>query len=84
MSIGLVDVQEAIRKELDKLCSALPTSLVTECHDFVDTYEEQLVDMLIADFTAKEICTYLQLCDPDVKEIVTTPVPDICKLLPLF
>jgi len=84
MSVGLVDVQESIRRELDKLCSELPKSLAGDCRDFVDTYEEELVDMLLADFTPKEICTYLKLCDPDVKKIVTTPVPDICKLLPIF
>jgi hypothetical protein len=57
MSFGLVDVQEAIRQELDKLCLELPKSLAADCRDFVDTYEEELVDMLLADFTPKEICT---------------------------
>jgi hypothetical protein len=84
LNVSLVDVQEEIRKELDQLCSELPKSVAGDCRDFVDTYEEQLVDMLIADFTPKEICTYLKLCDPDVKKIITTPVPEICKLLPLF
>jgi len=84
MSVGVVDVQEAIRKELDKLCSELPKSLARDCQNFVDAYGEELLDMLIADFTPKEICTYLKLCDPDVKKIVTTPVPDICKLLTLY
>lgn len=69
--------EEEIRKELDQLCSELPKSVAGDCRDFVDTYEEQLVDMLIADFTPKEICTYLKLCDPDVKKIITTPVPEI-------
>jgi len=69
--------EEAIKKELDKLCLDLPKSLAGECRDFVDTYEQELLDMLIADFTPKEICTYLKLCDPDVKKIVTTPVSDI-------
>lgn len=69
--------EEAIKKELDMLCSELPKSLARDCQNFVDTYEEELLDMLIADFTPKEICTYLKLCDPDEKKIVTTPVPDI-------
>jgi saposin len=73
-------LQEEIRRELDTLCADLPKSVAGECRDFVDTYEEQLVDMLIADFTPKEICTYLKLCDPTIKERVTTPVPDVCKL----
>jgi saposin len=73
-------LQEEIRRELDTLCADLLKSVAAECRDFVDTYEEQLVDMLIADFTPKEICTYLKLCDPTIKERVTTPVPDVCKL----
>jgi saposin len=73
-------MQEEIRQELDALCNQLPETLAGDCRNFVDTYEEQLVEMLIADFTPQEICTYLKLCDPTRKEKVTTPVPDICKL----
>jgi len=69
--------EEAIKDALDKLCSELPKSLARDCQNFVDTYGEELLDMLIADFTPREICTYLKLCDPDVKKIATTPVPDI-------
>jgi saposin len=58
----------------------LPKSIVGECQDFVNKYEEELVDMLIADFTPKEICTYLKLCDPIEKTTTTTLVPDIRKL----
>lgn len=81
---GLVIVQEEIRRELDLLCDDLPKSVVGECEEFVNTYEEQLVEMFLADFTPKQICTYLKLCDPTMKERVTTPVPvpEICKSQP--
>lgn len=69
--------EEEIRKELDILCDDLPRSIAGDCRDFVDKYEEQLVDMLIADFTPMEICTYLKLCDPIEKIKVTAPAPDI-------
>lgn len=36
--------------------------MAQECKDFVDTYSQQLVDMLIADLNAQEICVYLKLC----------------------
>jgi saposin len=58
----------------------LPESIAGECQNFVDKYEEELVDMLIADFTPKEICTYLKLCDPVEKITTTAPIPDIRKL----
>ncbi|KDR18348.1 Proactivator polypeptide, partial [Zootermopsis nevadensis] len=67
--------EEEIRRELDLLCDDLPKSVVGECEEFVNTYEEQLVEMFLADFTPKQICTYLKLCDPTMKERLTTPVP---------
>jgi len=69
--------EDAIKEELKTLCSELPKSVAGECLKFVEKYEDELVDMLVADFTPKEICTYLGLCDSHVKKIVTTPVPDI-------
>ncbi|PSN42806.1 hypothetical protein C0J52_12679 [Blattella germanica] len=68
---------EEIKNELKHLCTDLPKSLVQECTDFVNEYMDQLVDMLVADFTPQEICTYLKLCDPTKKKITTTPIPEI-------
>lgn len=59
--------EESIRKALDGLCNHLSAKLRTECVDFVDTYTNQLVEMLVADFNAQEICVYLKLCKDDRK-----------------
>ncbi|XP_063217466.1 prosaposin [Bacillus rossius redtenbacheri] len=56
--------EDNIKKELDGLCNDLPKSLAPDCVQFVNTYSDELVDMLVADFTAQEVCTYLKLCDP--------------------
>nr|CAD7594837.1 unnamed protein product [Timema genevievae] len=63
--------EENIREELDTLCTSLPKSLITECKDFVDKYAQELVDMIVADFTPQEVCTYLKLCDPQGTKIAT-------------
>ncbi|KAH8306358.1 hypothetical protein KR018_009013 [Drosophila ironensis] len=54
--------KENIRKVLDGLCSHLPNKLKDECVDFVNTYSNELVDMLITDFKPQEICVQLKLC----------------------
>lgn len=54
--------QESIRKALDGLCKHLPKNLAPECEDFVQTYTQELVEMLIADLTPQEVCVYLKLC----------------------
>lgn len=55
--------EASIVAELDKLCSHLPRSLTDQCIDFVDTYSKELVEMLLADLSPQEVCTYLKLCD---------------------
>ncbi|KAJ8721344.1 hypothetical protein PYW07_002119 [Mythimna separata] len=60
--------EESIKKALDNLCTHLSTKLRTECVDFVDTYAPQLVEMLVADMDAQEICVYLKLCKDEVKD----------------
>lgn len=54
--------QENIKEALTKLCSHLPGNMKEECQDFVDTYTNELVEMLIADLKPEEVCVYLKLC----------------------
>ncbi|XP_044251508.1 prosaposin [Drosophila takahashii] len=54
--------KDNIRRVLDGLCTHLPDKLKDECVDFVNTYSNELVDMLITDFKPQEICVQLKLC----------------------
>lgn len=47
---------------LNNLCSHLPQKLQNECVDFIQTYSSELIDMLITDFKAQDICVALKLC----------------------
>ncbi|KAL3279381.1 hypothetical protein HHI36_016891 [Cryptolaemus montrouzieri] len=51
-----------IKEALGKLCSKLPKDLTAECQNFVNTYTDQLVEMLVADLNPQEICVFLKLC----------------------
>ncbi|GLH13878.1 Uncharacterized protein GBIM_18364 [Gryllus bimaculatus] len=71
--------EEGIRKALDELCEDLPKSLVGECRTFVENYSEELVDMIVADFTPQEVCSYLKLCDPP--SISSAPVSSVDEIM---
>jgi saposin len=38
--------------------------MVTECDQLVDKYSEELIDMLVAEYTPEEVCTNLKMCGP--------------------
>lgn len=75
---NLLLLQDNIKQALDKLCSYLPSTLVDECDDFVNTYSNQLVDMLIADMNPQEVCVYLKLCtDKEPPKVVPIAGPEV-------
>ncbi|CAG9785733.1 unnamed protein product [Diatraea saccharalis] len=57
--------ETSIRHALGNLCTHLSGKMKNECVDFVDTYTEQLVEMLVANLNAQEVCVYLKLCAGD-------------------
>lgn len=54
--------QESIKNALKELCQHLPGNMNEECQDFVKTYTDELVEMLLADLKPEEVCVYLKLC----------------------
>ncbi|XP_020811179.1 uncharacterized protein LOC110186369 [Drosophila serrata] len=54
--------KENIKKVLNGLCAHFDNKLKDECVDFVNTYSNELIDMLITDFKPQEICVQLKLC----------------------
>lgn len=51
-----------IRAALDGLCNHLSVKLRSECVDFVETYSDQLVEALLSNLNAQQICVALNLC----------------------
>ncbi|XP_048480376.1 uncharacterized protein LOC105397196 isoform X3 [Plutella xylostella] len=78
-----------IRTALDQLCNHLSTKLKTQCVDFVDQYTDQLVNMLISDMDAQQICVYLKLCTDNVADPLklkgdTKPEPKLSAIDKFF
>lgn len=56
--------QENIKHNLDKICTSLPKHLASDCDRFINTYYDDLIDMLTAEAKPQEICVYMKLCLP--------------------
>jgi saposin len=61
--------EQQIKKALEQACSALPKTVQAICVAFVDTYESQIVELLIKQLPPSQICASLGLC----KKVVMVP-----------
>lgn len=53
-----------MKKQLEKLCTKLPSSWKAECTDFVKNQLENILDMLVAQIPPEEMCILLNICKP--------------------
>lgn len=60
--------KQNIENVLGKLCSHLSDKLMSQCTEFVKEYSDQVVDMILANFTPQEACTFIKLCTDDKVE----------------
>lgn len=54
--------EEEIKSALEKVCSYLPSSLSAKCKNFVDTYTETLITLLMEEVDPDMICAALNIC----------------------
>lgn len=64
--------EEEVKQLLDKMCSLLPDSLKQRCRDTVNTYYDQLVDLIEQGFTPEQVCQELGLCSSGRGKLVAT------------
>ncbi|CAO1419314.1 unnamed protein product [Diamesa tonsa] len=61
--------KQNIENALSKLCNHLTDKLKSQCTQFVVKYSTEIIEMIIANFTPQEICTYLKLCSDEHKPV---------------
>lgn len=66
-----------IKSALKNLCTHLPSNLAMECQDFVDSYTDELVEMLMDDFKPQEVCVYLKVCVDKIPAPKMNELPQI-------
>lgn len=53
---------ESIKRTVESSCEKLPKSFGTECTEFVDTYGDAIIAMLVQDIDPSAICPKLNIC----------------------
>ena len=61
--------QADIREALDKVCGFLPDSISAECKQLVDTYGDELIQLLLQNLDPETICKEIGLCSAQTKTI---------------
>ncbi|RZF38999.1 hypothetical protein LSTR_LSTR003742 [Laodelphax striatellus] len=58
--------EQSIKNGLENLCKHLGTEMRKDCERFVNTFSEDIMNAVMADFTEKEVCAYLKMCAPEI------------------
>jgi len=61
-SLGDTKTQEAIEEALDVLCTSLSLPVHKECEKLVAKYTEEIISLLLQEYSAQEVCKEVQLC----------------------
>jgi len=72
--------RDNIKNALDSLCSHFKGNVATECQDFVNTYTDELVEMMMDDFKPQEVCVYLKVCTDKTPAPALDSVPIVGKI----
>lgn len=57
---------DEIKETVYGVCDKLPTHLSGQCHDFVSTYGDAIIALLIQGLDPRDVCPKLQLCPKNV------------------
>jgi saposin len=58
--------EEQIKKALGQVCAVLPKSIQAICVAFVNTYEQQIIDLLVKQLPPSQVCAGIGLCKKNV------------------
>ncbi|XP_076239363.1 prosaposin isoform X2 [Calliopsis andreniformis] len=75
--------EKNIEAKLDKLCNYLPNSMTDQCKDLVKGYSKEIIDLVLADLTPDEVCTYLEFCDAK-QNLIQTSISSLNQVDELF
>jgi len=68
--------EEEVKNALDRVCYELSNPVKDECVRLVNSYLEDLVQMIVSEYTPEEICVAIRMCGPK-EEITNNELPPI-------
>ncbi|CAD5122092.1 DgyrCDS10542 [Dimorphilus gyrociliatus] len=66
--------EEEVISALNKVCSILPDTIKVQCSDFVKTYGNAMVKLLISELKPEMVCRTLGLCSTNTKLVKMIPI----------
>ncbi|XP_065668837.1 uncharacterized protein LOC100208544 isoform X6 [Hydra vulgaris] len=74
------ETKAEVKQALEQVCGFLPASLKSECDQLVDTYSNQIVDLIVAELSdPNSICKQIGLCASKIKKVMTKTVKQDVK-----
>lgn len=66
--------EEEIMTALNKVCSILPDTIKVQCNDFVKTYGQAMLKLLVSELKPELVCRTLGLCTSNSKLLILKPI----------
>jgi len=64
--------EEEIKAALEKVCDYFPSSIRPDCINFIDTYGQAVIELLLSELDPQQICAELGLCNGQMRAKTTT------------
>ena len=68
-----------VKDALDKVCYELSNPVKDECVRLVNSYLDDLVQMIVSEYTPEEICVAIRMCAPK-EEITDNELPPVLNV----
>lgn len=65
-TLATPNTAEEIKDAVNSVCDKLPPNLGGQCHDFIDTYGDAIIALLIQGLDPRDICPKLQMCPKNI------------------
>lgn len=63
-----------MKQALETVCKELPSAISVPCEAFVQEYGDNIVDFIVSELNATEICTLIKLCKATKKPVSAVSV----------
>ncbi|KAJ4459565.1 putative Proactivator polypeptide [Paratrimastix pyriformis] len=71
--------EEEIVKAVEQVCSRLPGFIQGPCHDLIEQYGPEIIQLLVDKENPQTICTQIKLCNKSVPQVEITAECAVCR-----
>lgn len=67
--------EEKVKDFLGKVCTKIPSSIKTECQEFIDTYGDAVVAILVQEIDPSQVCPMIHICPSEALLNIWEKIP---------